>query len=223
MSTNAKSIGKVGAFLIFIGSSLFIPAGTLYWLDAWIYLVIWGVFIAGVIYYLEKKNPELLEKRLESPKPKQKWDTIIVVILFILMIPLFVLPGLDVIRFQWSYLPLFVRIIGFIGVITAASIYLAVLRENTYLTKEIAVQEGHQVITTGPYKYVRHPMYSGIIIFVISHCLALGSLYSLIPAGLFVITFIVRTNFEDNMLKNELEGYTEYMGKTRYRLVPYIW
>lgn len=223
MSKNVKSIGKVGIFLLFIGLSLFIPAGTIFWLEAWFYLIIWGIFIFTVIYYLDKKNPELLKKRLESPKPKQKWDKIIIPILFMLMIPLFVMPGLDVIRFQWSYIPIFIKIIGFIGIIISAIIYLLVLRENTYLSKGVEVQDSHEVITSGLYKYVRHPMYSGIILFFISHCLALGSLYTLIPAGLFIITFIIRTYFEDNMLKNDLEGYKEYVEKTHYRLIPYIW
>ncbi|MBN1216454.1 MAG: isoprenylcysteine carboxylmethyltransferase family protein [Candidatus Lokiarchaeota archaeon] len=223
MLLNAKSIVKVGIFLLFIASSLFIPAGTIFWIEAWIYLIIWGIFIFIVLYYLNKKNPELLKKRLENPKPKQKWDKIIVLILFILMIPSFVIPGLDVIRFQWSYLPIFIRIIGFIGVIISSIIYLLVLRENTYLIKSIEVQEEHKVIISGPYKYVRHPMYTGIIIFLICHCLALGSLYTLIPAGLFIITFILRTYFEDKMLENDLEGYKEYMKKTHYRLIPYIW
>ena len=223
MSTNAKSIGKVGIFLLFIALSLFIPAGTIFWLEAWFYLIIWGLFIFTVIYYLDKKNPELLKKRLETPQPKEKWDKIIIPVLFILMIPLFIMPGLDAIRFQWSYIPLFFKIAGFIGTLVASIIYLLVLRENTYLSKGIEVQDGHKVITSGPYKYVRHPMYTGIIIFLISHCLALGSLYTLIPAGLFIITFILRTFFEDNMLKNDLEGYKEYMERTRYRLIPYIW
>ena len=223
MSKNVKSIGKVGIFLLFIGLSLFIPAGTIFWLEAWFYLIIWGIFIFTVIYYLDKKNPELLKKRLESPKPKQKWDKIIIPILFMLMIPLFVMPGFDVIRFQWSYIPIFIKIIGFIGIIISAIIYLLVLRENTYLSKGVEVQDSHEVITSGLYKYVRHPMYSGIILFFISHCLALGSLYTLIPAGLFIITFIIRTYFEDNMLKNDLEGYKEYVEKTHYRLIPYIW
>ena len=219
---STKLISKVLVFTLFLGLSLFIPAGTIIWIEAWIYLILWDLFLIGVITYLEKNNPELLKKRTDL-KPKEKIDIIIIILLFVFMIPTFILPGFDSVRFQWSVVPFPIKIIGFSGLLISAVIYFLVLKENSFLSKAIEIQEHHRVITLGLYKYVRHPMYMGIIIFLICHCLALGSLFSLIPAGLMIITFILRTFFEDKMLQQELEGYKEYTKITKYRIIPYIW
>jgi len=104
-------------------------------------------------------------------------------------------------------------------------LFFLVNRENTYLSRVVEVQEerGHKVITTGPYKIVRHPMYFAIIILYICHCLALGSLYALIPCTGVIITIVIRNSYEDKMLHEQLEGYKEYAQKTRYKLLPGIW
>ncbi len=109
--------------------------------------------------------------------------------------------------------------------VIALILFFLVNRENTYLSRVVEIQEerGHKVITTGPYRIVRHPMYLAVIILYISHCIALGSLFSLIPCAFVIITLILRTIREDKMLHNQLEGYKEYVQKTRYKLIPGIW
>ena len=141
------------------------------------------------------------------------------------MIPLYILPGYDAVRFQWSYIPFFIKIIGFIGVALSLILMFLVTKENSFLARTVKIQEdkGHQVITTGPYRFVRHPLYTGMIIYIICHSLALGSLYSLIPGFIINIGFIFRTKFEDKLLHEKLEGYMEYAQKTRYKLIPRIW
>ena len=142
----------------------------------------------------------------------------------IFLIGIIIISGLDF-RFKWSVVPPWAVIVGFMASIPAVVIISLSARENTYLSDVVRIQEdrGHRVCTTGPYHYVRHPMYVGIIIMVFMLPLLLGSLYALIPAGLTASTFVVRTALEDKTLKMELSGYQEYAQKTRYRLLPGIW
>ena len=137
-------------------------------------------------------------------------------------IPIFFVPGLDR-QFEWSNIPIIIEIIGFIAFITGAIILFLTMKENSFLSKVVEIQEGHSVITTGPYKIIRHPMYLGLIIFIIGWCLALGSLFSLIFVALIVIGLIIRISFEDKMLHEELEGYKDYAQKTKKKLIPLIW
>ncbi|MFX1388125.1 MAG: methyltransferase family protein, partial [Promethearchaeota archaeon] len=118
-----------------------------------------------------------------------------------------------------------VEIIGIIGMSLGFIIIFLVMKENTFLSKTVEIQEdrGHKVITTGPYRVVRHPMYSGFILFIVFYCFALGSLYSLIPTSLGVVGIIIRTVMEDRLLHKDLKGYKEYTQKTKKKLIPLIW
>lgn len=136
-----------------------------------------------------------------------------------------VIPGFDAVRYQWSYVPLAVKVICFI-LVSASFIWISwIMNENTYLSRFVEIQEerGHKVITTGPYRFIRHPMYAGATILLLSLPVALGSLYALIPAAFCVIFIIIRTVLEDKTLHKELEGYVEYAQKTKHRLLPGIW
>ena len=158
-------------------------------------------------------------------KSAKGWDKTIVIIGTIAFIPLLILPGLDAIRYQWSQVSIFLKIAGFAGVFTSFFLVFWVIRENRYLTRIVEIQEdrGHKVITTGPYQYVRHPMYVGVIIFVICLPLALGSLIALFISTLIILVFLIRTSLEDKTLQKELSGYKEYAEQVRYRLIPGIW
>jgi len=209
---------------IFIALALFLPAGTIFWLQGWIYILIMITCSASFITYLTKKDPELLKARAKT-KTTESWDKKLGIIGTPFFILMYILPGFDAVRFQWSNLPLYISVIGFIGMILAIILFFLVSRENTYLSRVVEIQEerGHKVITTGPYRIVRHPMYSAVIVLYISHCIALGSLFSLIPCAIIIITIILRTIREDKMLHEQLEGYKEYAQKTRYKLIPGIW
>jgi protein-S-isoprenylcysteine O-methyltransferase Ste14 len=209
---------------IFMALALFLPAGTIFWLQGWIYIAIMITFSTSLLTYLSKKDPELLKSRAKT-KTTESWDKKIGFIGTPFFIFMYILPGFDAVRFQWSKLPFYVNIIGFIGMIIAVVTFSLVLRENAYLSRVVEIQEerGHKVITTGPYKIVRHPMYVAVIVLYISHCIALGSLFALIPCACIIITIIFRTIREDKMLHEQLDGYKEYAQKTRYKLIPGIW
>lgn len=208
---------------IILGLGLFLPAGTFLWLEAWIYLVIFLIFFTTVVLYFSKHDPEMLQKRAK-PKFQKKWDKIVMLLIGFGFFPTFILPGFER-KFGWSFVPIWVEIIGIIGMSLGFIIIFLVMKENTFLSKAVEIQEDrdHKVITTGPYSVVRHPMYSGFILFVVFYCLALGSLYSLISASLGVIGIIIRTILEDRLLHKELEGYNEYAQKTKKKLFPLIW
>ncbi len=213
--------------IIFFLALFFVPAGTIKWPEAWIFLLLYFSWLTAIIIWLKKNDPELLKERMTARKKKdvKRWDKVFIFFYSLVFVVLIVLTGLDAVRFRWSYVPLIVKVIGFLSFIPAMSIGTWAMKENTYLSEMVRIQEerGHQVCTTGPYRYVRHPLYMGVIIFFFCFPLALGSLYSLIPAFVAVILLFIRTALEDKTLYNELPGYKEYAEKVRYRLIPGVW
>jgi protein-S-isoprenylcysteine O-methyltransferase Ste14 len=203
---------------------LFLPAGTLYWPEAWLFFLIYYSWAGPVLVWLWKNDPELLKERVALKKPEKSWDKVIVFLGSILFFALFLIIGFDV-RYQWSQTPFVVKLLGITFVTPSLILFFLVMRENTYLSRivEIEKERGHKVITSGPYGFVRHPLYVGVIILVLAMPLALGSLYAVIPAVLLDGLLVVRTYLEDKMLHEELPGYKEYAKKTRYRLLPSVW
>lgn len=137
----------------------------------------------------------------------------------------FILAGLDVGRFEVSTVPLSIQILSWVGLVFAGTIIMWTVISNTYLSRYARIQDdrGQEVVITGPYKYIRHPMYIGIIILFLSLGPALGSFLAMISGGLIAILFIIRTAKEDQMLQEELEGYSDYAKQVRFRLVPGVW
>ncbi|MFW9970949.1 MAG: methyltransferase family protein [Candidatus Odinarchaeota archaeon] len=210
-------------FTGFLGFGLFFPAGTILWIEAWVYLIIFSIFFTVVVLYFSKHDPEMLQRRAK-PKFKEKWDKLIMSLMGFGFFPTFIIPGFER-RFKWTLIPFWIEIIGFIGLSSGLIIIFLVMKENTFLSKSVEIQKdrGHVVITTGPYRIIRHPMYFGFILFIIFYCFALGSLYSLIPSALGIVGLVIRTILEDKKLHEELEGYKEYAQKTRKKLLPLIW
>jgi protein-S-isoprenylcysteine O-methyltransferase Ste14 len=176
--------------------------------------------------WLKKHNPELLRDRMAFLKPAAKrWDKVILLVSTIVFVPYLILPGLDAVRFQWSSVPPLIKAVCFGGIILSFMLLSWVMRENTYLSRVVEIQKerGHKVITTGPYQYVRHPMYLAIIVLFLSIPVALGSLWSLIPSAVLTLLILIRTFLEDKTLHEELEGYNSYAEKVKYRIVPGIW
>lgn len=204
---------------------VFIPAGTLNWPEAWIYIVLYLVSVGAVVLWLKKNNPGLLAERTKRKKDVRWWDRVFMLLYFFFLIVLLIITGLDAVRFSWSNVPLVLKIIGFLGFIPGFVLGFWAFKKNSYLSDAVRIQEdrGHKVCTTGPYQYVRHPMYAGILIAMFSFPFALGSFFALIPAAIVNLLFVFRTAMEDKTLHAELEGYKEYAEIVRFRLIPRVW
>jgi len=205
------------------------PAGTWRWWDAWVLVGLWTAFGLVMTNYLLRHDPALLAERMKLVplhKEQKAWDKVIMLLFFIVGIGLYLIPGFDVVRYEWSSpFPGWVRIMAMIVHLPCFLFLGWVMRENTYLSQVVKIdkERGHQVITTGPYALVRHPMYTVMIVLLFAVPVALGSRFALILAMFLTILLIVRTYFEDRTLYTELEGYPEYTKQTHYRLIPKIW
>jgi protein-S-isoprenylcysteine O-methyltransferase Ste14 len=204
----------------------FACAGTFAWPEGWAYIVIQFSSWTATTLWLKKNNPELLRVRADAWKRTAKpWDRVILIFLLTGFVALFALPGIDAVRYQWSHVPLPLKIVGFVGLAISNGLIFWVLKTNPYSsgTVEIQKERGHKVITAGPYRCVRHPMYVGAILMVVSTPFALGSLVAFIPVVFLTGVLVVRTCLEDKTLHEELEGYSAYAEKVRYKLIPGIW
>ena len=205
------------------------PAGTIKWWEAWVIVGLWTVFGVVMTIYLSRYDPALLAERmrlLPIQKDQKAWDKLMMLLFTIAGIALYIVPGFDVIRYQWTEpLPMWLEIIAMLIHLPCFWFLWWVMRENTYLSQVVKIdnERGHQVITSGPYAIVRHPMYSVVIVLLFAVPVALGSRYSLILALILTLLMIVRTYFEDQTLHEELQGYPEYAQKTTYRLMPGVW
>lgn len=225
MTDNAKkALTGLLKSLILMGAMLFLLAWSLHYVEGWIFLAMLGTLSAAIIFYLEKHDPALLERRLKAgpvdeKEPSQKRIQLATSIVGILIVAL---PGLDH-RFHWSDMPTSVVVFGFAGFALGYLIVFLVFRENTYTSGIIEIAEDQKVISTGPYAIVRHPMYSGASLCFLSMPLALGSWWALIPAAIECILVGVRALAEEKFLKAHLPGYQDYCEKVRYRLIPGVW
>lgn len=216
-----SAISKFLLGVLLVGVLIFVPAGTLDYFGGWLLMGILFIpmFIAGIVMML--KNPALLKSRLNA-KEKDKAQDLVVKLSGLMFIAGFVVAGLGV-RFGWYILPRFVIIIGACLFILAYVLYAEVLRENTYLSRTIEVQENQKVVDTGLYGIVRHPMYAVTLILFLSMPLVLGSLYSLAIFLVYPFMIAKRIINEEKFLEENLEGYAEYKKKVKYRLIPFIW
>src|SRR5262245_30925239 len=206
------------------GLVLFLPAGTFNYWEAWVFFTVFFACNLALTAYLVLKDPKLLERRMKVGPAFEKRTTqkIIIMLAFVFFAGLAVLPALDH-RFGWSEVPASVVVIGNVLVIISYLGFYRVFRENTYGAATIQVEDEQTVISTGPYRVVRHPMYSAALIMSFGMPLALGSwwgLLMLVP-GVFVIAW--RLLDEEKFLHRSLPGYTEYTQKVRWRLVPLVW
>lgn len=206
-------------FIIFFGSAgrFDLPMG---WVFFGLYLFF--MFIAMRVIY----DPGLIEERLHAKPDAKKWDKIVTTIYFIFSVTMIVICGLDVGRLGWSpHIPLGIQIVGLVLVALAFTFIMWAVMSNPFFSRVVRIQRdrGHYVVTTGPYKYVRHPGYVGGIIFLLCFPIMQGSLWALIPSGFAVLVSIIRTSLEDKTLQNELEGYKNYTQRVRYRLLPGVW
>ena len=204
-----------------VGALIFLPAGTLSYFNGWLLMGILFVpmFFAGIVMMF--KNPDLLKSRLNA-KEKQQEQSLVVKLSGLMFLSGFIVAGLGV-RFHWYVLPVGVVIGAAMVFLVAYILYAEVLRENTYLSRTIEVQENQKVIDTGLYGIVRHPMYSGTLLLFLSMPIVLGSVYSFLIFLTYPFIIAKRIKHEEKFLEEKLDGYREYKQKVKYRLIPFIW
>ena len=216
-----QAIFKFLLGIVLIGLLIFIPAGTLNYLNGWIFMGVLFIpmFIAGVVMMI--KNPKLLASRLDV-KEKQKEQGMLIKLSGLMFIFGFILAGLDF-RFNWISVPPIFTYIAIVVFLLSYIMWAEVLRENTYLSRTIKVEENQKVIDKGLYAVVRHPMYTATLFLFLSMPLVLGSLVAFFVFLIYPVLIIFRIIYEEKLLEKELEGYVEYKKKVKYRLIPFIW
>lgn len=224
---NKLIIPTVRTFLlgaVVLGLLIFLPAWTLDYLQAWLFIIVFMTSVSVIGVYLSVKDPALLERRKKiGPAAEQNTaQKIIMAIAIASLLGLFVFCGFDH-RFEWSLVPAYVSLVGDVLVALGLFINLIVFRENSFGGSTVEKFEGQTVISTGPYALVRHPMYTGVLIMIIGIPLALGSWWGLAILALTIPGLVWRILDEEKLLEKDLPGYREYEQKMQYRLVPYLW
>jgi protein-S-isoprenylcysteine O-methyltransferase Ste14 len=220
-----KRIVQLVAFMLIWGVLCFASAGTLNWPRAWIYLALLaGGFTVGAVVVF-KTNPQVIAERGKLHADAKFFDKIIIAIYTLLLFTMPVIAGFDAVRFRWSSMPFASVYVGAVWYVVSLIPPLWAMAVNPYLETAVRIQQdrGQRVFTSGPYRFVRHPMYAGVILNQFAAPQVLGSRWAYAPAFAIVVLFIVRTAFEDRTLLNELPGYKEFAGHTRYRLLPGVW
>lgn len=217
----AQAAAKYFSGLVAVAVLLFVPAGTLRFWSAWLLIVILFVPMLIVGAALLIKNPELLRKRLNAREEEAEQKA--VVLLGGLMFAAgFVVAGLDY-RYQWSALPGWLVAAAAVVFVLGYLLYAEVLRENTYLSRTVAIQEGQKVVDTGLYAIIRHPMYLATVLMFIAMPLVLGSFYAFLVFLLYPAITVKRIRNEEEVLEKDLQGYAEYKKCVKYRLIPFVW
>ena len=216
-----QGITKIVLGIILVGALIFLPAGTIFFPNGILLMVVLFVpmFVAGIIMMF--KSPELLKRRLNA-KEKQKEQGMVVKLSGLMFIAGFITSGLDF-RFGWSAVPKSVVIIAVLIFLLAYLMYAEVIRENMYLSRTIEIQENQKVIDTGLYSVVRHPMYTATIFLFLSMPIILGSVYAFLIFLVYPFIIAKRIKYEEEFLEKELDGYREYKKKVKYRLIPFVW
>jgi len=207
--------------LLILGLMFFWPAGTFRYWQAWTYIVIMFAFMLGAFAYFIRKDPELLERRMRA-REKERRQIIITSLGTPVFLGIYLLPGFDR-RYGWSSVPVIVVIAADILVLAGYALFVRVLKENSYASRIVEVEENQKVITTGPYALVRHPMYVAVMIMFGLTPLALGSYWAVVPALSLILVLVPRIKNEEKVLVDELAGYREYMQRVKFRLIPGIW
>ncbi|NJC96116.1 MAG: isoprenylcysteine carboxylmethyltransferase family protein [Anaerolineae bacterium] len=204
-----------------IGALLLLPAGTFDYWQAWAWLATLFIPMSISLVYLMKIDPALLERRTRTNETRPEQRRLIMASVVYLLI-VFILPGFDV-RYGWSNVPAWLSLAADGVVLASYLLYVLVLKTNTFASRVIEVEQGQQVITSGPYALVRHPMYLAMILMTTATPLALGSYWAMLPSVAFILLLAARIKNEEELLMTELKGYREYTEKTRHRLFPGVW
>ena len=216
----------VAEFAVF-AALLFVSAGTLLWPAGWAFMALFFGFALALVLWLAREDPELLAERMSSPVQRGQplWDKVFVAAVMVFFVVWLIVMPLDAVRFGWSEVPDWLQILGALGLVLSLYIMFLTFRENAYLALVVKLQEekGQSVVSTGPYRYVRHPMYASMFLFFPAGALLLGSWWGLLPCAVLLGLLVWRIPLEERVLENGLAGYDEYERNVRYRLIPYVW
>lgn len=221
-----KLVTQTLLWLAITAALLFVPAGTLRWPEAWIFLGLWlaGGLVSGLS--LAKQSPDILKERLRPPmqQAQKGWDRPLLLAILVGWAAFHIVAGLDA-RYGLSTVPRWLEVAGAIGFLLAIYVFHIVMRENTYASAVVKVdtERGHKVISTGPYAWVRHPMYGGAIFYFVGAPLLLGSWCALAIGIALIGILALRAVWEEQTLMTELAGYADYAKRVRYRMLPGIW
>ncbi|MCA9928322.1 MAG: isoprenylcysteine carboxylmethyltransferase family protein [Anaerolineales bacterium] len=219
-----RRIATVILTFAIIYSLMFWAAGSLKWAAAWVFVIISVLNTLTIGIYVAWRNPELINERGRKSDKTKSWDKIFSAVFAPMIFLTPITAGFDF-RFSWSDMPMIITILAYIGVMPGLILPYWAMLANKFLVTTVRLQEERDqyVVQNGPYRFVRHPMYTGAVLTYLTMPLALGSWWALIPGGIAIVSIIVRTALEDKTLQNELPGYTEYAKNTRYRLIPGLW
>ncbi|MEZ4382701.1 MAG: isoprenylcysteine carboxylmethyltransferase family protein [Nannocystaceae bacterium] len=214
-------VARLGAAALVLGAFIFAPAGTLRFWPGWLYLLCLLGPMAAMTVYLLRRDPELLRRRMKMQEKRAAQGRLIKAF-GLLYYAAFLLPGFDH-RFGWSEVPAAVIVAADLALLAGYALFAWVLKTNSYAARTIEVEAGQRVITSGPYAFVRHPMYTAVIVMMTATPLALASYWATIPFLFLPLFLALRVRDEEAMLRGELAGYRAYCAKVRWRLVPGLW
>jgi protein-S-isoprenylcysteine O-methyltransferase Ste14 len=225
--TLIRSLFKQTALtMVILAAMLFVAAGTIDWPGAWVVLFETGVLGLLSAYIIAGHDPQLMRERMRGPiqREQKPWDKRLLAVIMALCVVMPIAAGLEV-RFGTSDMPIWLKVLGAVGIALGLYMFHVVMETNSYATAVVRIQNerGHKVISTGPYAFVRHPMYSGAIFYFLGMGFLLGSWYATGIAVVVIALFGLRAVWEENTLKDELPGYADYAQRVRYRLVPGLW
>ena len=217
----SKALSRFIPGIIIISALLFIPAGSLKFWNAWLFIGVLFIPMLFVLVYLIIFDPELLYKRLDTNE-REKTQKKVMLFTTLIFLSGFILSGFDY-RYNWSDVPLWLVLISSIIVLTGYILFFFVMRQNSYASRVVEIQEKQEVIDTGLYSIVRHPMYFAAILMFLFMPIVLGSFFALIPLLVFPFQMNIRIKNEEEILEKGLEGYKKYKQKVRYKIIPFIW
>lgn len=219
-----KTVSGFIALLAIMGALIFLPAWTVNYLQAWLYLLTFAISTILITIYLFINDQKLLERRLNagSAAEKEKSQKTIQTIASVFFCLIYIIAGIDR-HYNWSNIPMYISILANVFVMLGFFMVFLVFKENSYTSAIIEVDKDQKVISTGMYAIVRHPMYSGAILMLIASSIALGSYWALLSVAALSFSIIARLLNEEKFLTKNLSGYDEYCEKVRYHLIPFIW
>jgi protein-S-isoprenylcysteine O-methyltransferase Ste14 len=219
-----KAFRRFIKFHLFLGVMIFLPAWSLRFWEGWVYWSLYSVSSLLIMVHFLKYDPRLIKRRLEVGPGAERRRSQVIIQSFasLMLIVLFILSGLDH-RLHWSPVPIPIVLTADLLVLLGFLIIFFVFRENSYASGVVTVEADQQVISTGPYRLVRHPMYVGVSLVFLATPLALGSLWAFVPAVSFCGMLVIRLLDEERFLLASLPGYGSYCDKVRFRLVPLVW